>query len=51
MFLKLKKLINDENSIAEYADKAFVCGKRNNRIDVIQTNVYQELSSFKGSVK
>jgi hypothetical protein len=42
----LNEIQLDRNILKEYADKAWMCGKKNHQIDEIQKNLYHELSSL-----
>ena len=47
----LNEIQLNSNILKEYADKAWMCGKKNHQIDEIQKNLYQELSSLVKEVK
>lgn len=46
VFNKLNNLINNDELIIEYANKAWECGERNHQIDDIQRNLYCDLKSL-----
>lgn len=43
---KLGLIVNDPDILAEYAIKAWDCGRRNHRIDIIQKNLYNDLKQL-----
>lgn len=46
IFTKLSELVNNADLLTSYAGKAWECGKRNHRIEIIQENLYRELSNL-----
>lgn len=46
VFVKLSKLVSDQELMLEYANKAWACGKKNHQIKGIQNNLYKDLKSL-----
>lgn len=43
---QLQKIVDNPEILSEYAQKAWECGKRNHRIEEIQTRLYDDLSQL-----
>ena len=46
VYLKLKEIIEDNNKLLEYGEKAWNCGKHNHQIDSIQSKLYKDLHAL-----